>query len=224
MRKPHVRRLVLRDAPDPRRSDPGRRHQRPGPADLPDDLVHVQRCDPRGEPVRAQGVRQHLHPHHEPDPGGRGGARGLAGGRRGCAAGQLRPGRGDAGHPQRGRGRGSRRVLPSLYGGTYNLFHYTLPKLGIEVTFVEDPDDLDSWRAAVRPNTKAFFGESISNPKNDVLDIAGVAGVAHEAGVPLIVDNTVATPTSSGPSSGARTSSSTRPPSTWAATARQSRA
>jgi O-acetylhomoserine (thiol)-lyase len=83
---------------------------------------------------------------------------------------------------------------PSLYGGTYNLFHYTLPKLGVEVTFVEDPDDLDSWRAAVRPNTKAFFGESIANPKNDVLDIEGVAGVAHEVGVPLIIDNTVATP------------------------------
>ena len=83
---------------------------------------------------------------------------------------------------------------PSLYGGTYNLFHYTLPKLGIEVTFVEDPDDLDSWRKAVRPNTKAFFGETIANPKNDILDIEGVAKVAHEAGVPLIVDNTVATP------------------------------
>jgi len=83
---------------------------------------------------------------------------------------------------------------PSLYGGTYNLFHYTLPKLGIEVSFVEDPDDLASWRAAVRPNTKAFFGETISNPKQDLLDIEGVAGVAHEVGVPLIVDNTVATP------------------------------
>ena len=83
---------------------------------------------------------------------------------------------------------------PSLYGGTYNLFHYTLPKLGIEVTFVDDPGDLDSWRRAVRPNTKAFFGETISNPKNDILDIQGVAGVAHEVGVPLIVDNTVATP------------------------------
>jgi len=83
---------------------------------------------------------------------------------------------------------------PSLYGGTYNLFHYTLPKYGIEVSFVEDPDDLDSWRAAVRPNTKAFFAETISNPKIDVLDIEGVAAVAHENGVPLIVDNTVATP------------------------------
>ncbi|MBL8932202.1 MAG: bifunctional o-acetylhomoserine/o-acetylserine sulfhydrylase [Kineosporiaceae bacterium] len=83
---------------------------------------------------------------------------------------------------------------PSLYGGTYNLFHYTLPKLGIQVSFVDDPDDLDAWRSAVRPNTKAFFGETISNPKQDLLDIEGVAGVAHEAGVPLIVDNTVATP------------------------------
>jgi O-acetylhomoserine (thiol)-lyase len=83
---------------------------------------------------------------------------------------------------------------PSLYGGTYNLFHYTLPKFGIEVSFVEDPDDLDSWHAAVRPNTKAFFAETISNPKQDVLDIEGVSGVAHAAGVPLIVDNTVATP------------------------------
>lgn len=83
---------------------------------------------------------------------------------------------------------------PSLYGGTYNLFHYTLPKFGIEVTFVEDPTDLESWRKAVRPNTKAFFGETIANPKNEILDIEGVAQVAHEVGVPLIVDNTVATP------------------------------
>ncbi len=82
----------------------------------------------------------------------------------------------------------------ALYGGTYNLLHYTFPKIGIEVSFVEDPDDLDAWRAAVQPNTKAFYGESIGNPKNDFLDIAGVAGVAHEAGVPLIVDNTVASP------------------------------
>ncbi len=83
---------------------------------------------------------------------------------------------------------------PSLYGGTYNLFHYTLPKMGIEVSFVENPDDMDSWRAAIRPNTKAFYGETLANPRNDVLDIAGVAGVAHEFGAPLIVDNTVATP------------------------------
>ena len=83
---------------------------------------------------------------------------------------------------------------PSLYGGTYNLFHYTLPKFGIEVTFVENPDDPESWKKAIRPNTKALFGETIANPKNDILDIAAVAKVAHDAGVPLIVDNTVATP------------------------------
>ena len=82
----------------------------------------------------------------------------------------------------------------SLYGGTYNLLQYTLPKLGIETTFVEDFDDPDAWQAAVRPTTKAFFGESIGNPRTDVLDIAAVAEVAHRNGVPLIVDNTVATP------------------------------
>jgi O-acetylhomoserine (thiol)-lyase len=83
---------------------------------------------------------------------------------------------------------------PRLYGGTYNLLHYTLPKLGIQTTFVEDPDDLDSWRAAVQPNTKAFFAETISNPQIDILDTPGVSAVAHDNGVPLIVDNTIATP------------------------------
>jgi O-acetylhomoserine (thiol)-lyase len=82
----------------------------------------------------------------------------------------------------------------ALYGGTYNLLHHTLPKMGIETTFVEDSDDLDAWRAAVRPNTRAFYGETIGNPRNDVLDIEGISGVAHDAGVPLIVDNTVASP------------------------------
>lgn len=83
---------------------------------------------------------------------------------------------------------------PRLYGGTYNLFHYTLPKLGIEVSFVEDPDDLEQWKDAVRDNTKAFYGETISNPRNDVLDLPGISGIAHQHGLPLIVDNTVATP------------------------------
>ena len=83
---------------------------------------------------------------------------------------------------------------PSLYGGTYNLFHYSLPKLGIQVDFVEDPDNLEQWQAAVKPNTKAFYGETIGNPRGDVLDIAGVAGVAHANNVPLIVDSTLATP------------------------------
>ena len=82
----------------------------------------------------------------------------------------------------------------SIYGGTYNLFKYTLAKLGIEVTFVENQDDPEEWRRAVRPNTKLFFAETIGNPQINVLDIRGVADAAHEAGVPLIVDNTIATP------------------------------
>ena len=82
----------------------------------------------------------------------------------------------------------------NVYGGTFNLFNYTLPKFGIEVTFVNDTGNMDAWRAAVKPNTKAFFGEGISNPLGTVLDLAGIAAVAHEAGVPWIVDNTIATP------------------------------
>ncbi|WP_277455162.1 bifunctional o-acetylhomoserine/o-acetylserine sulfhydrylase [Janibacter sp. DB-40] len=82
----------------------------------------------------------------------------------------------------------------ALYGGTVNLFQYTLPKYGIEVTLVEDPSDLQEWKDAVKPNTKALFGETIGNPKDVVLDIQGIADIAHGAGVPLIVDNTIATP------------------------------
>ena len=83
---------------------------------------------------------------------------------------------------------------PYVYGGTYNLFKYTLPKFGIQFTFVEDASDMDSWKRAVKPNTKAFFGEGISNPLGVALDIEKIAHVAHEAQVPWIVDNTIATP------------------------------
>jgi len=83
---------------------------------------------------------------------------------------------------------------PYVYGGTYNLFKYTLPKFGIQFTFVEDASDMDSWKRAVKPNTKAFFGEGISNPLGVALDIERIAKVAHEVGVPWIVDNTIATP------------------------------
>src|SRR4051794_3258512 len=82
----------------------------------------------------------------------------------------------------------------SIYGGTYNLFEYTLRKLGIEVTFVLDQDNPEEWRAAVRPNTKLFFAETIGNPKINILDIDAVAAVAHENDLPLIIDNTIATP------------------------------
>lgn len=82
----------------------------------------------------------------------------------------------------------------TLYGGTYNLFKYTLAKLGIQTTFVEDQDDEAQWQQAVRPNTKLFYAETIGNPKVSILDIRKVADIAHRNGVPLIIDNTVATP------------------------------
>jgi len=81
----------------------------------------------------------------------------------------------------------------SLYGGTYNLFAATLPKLGIQVKFV-DPGDPEHFRAAITPKTKALYAETIGNPKGDVLDISAVAAIAHENGIPLIIDNTFATP------------------------------
>jgi O-acetylhomoserine (thiol)-lyase len=81
----------------------------------------------------------------------------------------------------------------ALYGGTVNQFKHVLRKMNVELTWV-DPDDLGAWRAAVRANTKAFFGETIGNPGGNVLDISGVAAVAHEHGVPLLVDNTFASP------------------------------
>ncbi|MFB7554762.1 bifunctional o-acetylhomoserine/o-acetylserine sulfhydrylase [Streptomyces brevispora] len=82
----------------------------------------------------------------------------------------------------------------SLYGGTYNLLRHTLPRFGIKVSFVDDPDDIEAWSAAIRPNTKALFAETLGNPRGDVLDIRAVADAAHAAGVPLVVDNTVPTP------------------------------
>ncbi|QSN62249.1 O-acetylhomoserine aminocarboxypropyltransferase [Caballeronia sp. M1242] len=81
----------------------------------------------------------------------------------------------------------------ALYGGSHNLLHYTLRRFGIETTFVP-PHDLDAWRAAARPNTRLFFGETLGNPGLDVLDIAGVAEIAHAHGAPLLVDSTFTTP------------------------------
>ena len=82
----------------------------------------------------------------------------------------------------------------SLYGGTYNLLHYTMPKLGIEVTFVNDPHDLDEWESAVRPNPKCFYGEVFGNPGNDFLDLEAISDIAHANGCPLMIDNTSASP------------------------------
>jgi O-acetylhomoserine (thiol)-lyase len=81
----------------------------------------------------------------------------------------------------------------SLYGGTYNLFRHTLSRLGIEATFV-DPSQPENFARAVTPKTKLIYGETLGNPKNDMLDLEAVAKIAHDAGVPLIIDNTVTTP------------------------------
>lgn len=82
----------------------------------------------------------------------------------------------------------------SIYGGTHNLFKYTFKKLGIDVTFIEDQDNLEEWRNAIQPNTKALFAETIGNPRINVLDITAVSEIAHENALPFIVDNTIATP------------------------------
>ncbi|MBW4026665.1 MAG: homocysteine synthase [Acidobacteria bacterium] len=81
----------------------------------------------------------------------------------------------------------------SLYGGTYNLFHYTLPRLGITVRFV-DADDFDGIRAAINSKTRALYTETLGNPKLDIADIEKLAAIAHENGIPLVIDNTVASP------------------------------
>ncbi len=81
----------------------------------------------------------------------------------------------------------------ALYGGSHNLLDYTLPRFGITTTFV-DPRDHAAWRVAIRPQTRLLFGETVGNPGLDVLDIAAVAGVAHDAGLPLLVDSTFSTP------------------------------
>ncbi|MDH4171662.1 MAG: aminotransferase class I/II-fold pyridoxal phosphate-dependent enzyme, partial [Acidimicrobiia bacterium] len=78
----------------------------------------------------------------------------------------------------------------SLYGGTYNLFHYTLPKLGINVDFVSDPDDMAEWESKINDHTKVLYGESIGNPKNDVFAFEEVAALGAKYGIPLVIDNT----------------------------------
>ena len=81
----------------------------------------------------------------------------------------------------------------ALYGGSHNLLHYTLARFGIATTFVK-PGDIAAWRAAIRPETKLLFGETLGNPGLDVLDVPTVAAIAHDAGVPLLVDSTFTTP------------------------------
>ena len=157
----------------------------------------------RLEPVRIGRDRQHLHPHHESDPSRR---RSAHRGARGCAG---TPQSACRGHwcCELGQAAETFAILDlaeagshivasaALYGGTYNLLHYTLPKFGASrPRSSTTPTTSTPGAKAVRPNTKAFYGETIPNPKNDIFDIEGVAGVAHDEGVPLIIDNTVASP------------------------------
>ena len=138
---------------------------------------------PRRQPVRAGRDRQHLHADHEPDPGGVRGPdrqpRGRDPTRRSASPARWpwpparRPRPSPSSTWPRRAATSCRR--PRSTAAPTTCFHYTLPKLGIETTFIDDPDDLDAWRAAVRPNTKAFYGETIGNPQNDFLDIEGVS-------------------------------------------------
>ena len=175
---------------------PGPDHGRPRPAHLPDDLVRLPRRRHRGRPVRPRRTSARSTPASATRPSRSSRtAIAIARGRRRRAA-RWPPGQAAETYAILNIAEAGDHVVasPSLYGGTYNLLHYTLPKLGIETTFVTDPHDPQAWRDAVRPNTKLFFGETIPNPQADILDIEAVAAVAHEVGVPLIVDNTVATP------------------------------
>ncbi len=96
-----------------------------------------------------------------------------------------------------------------LYGGTITQLDVSLRRFGIETTFVNS-DEAADFKAALQPNTKLIFTEVVSNPSSDVVDLPGVADVAHEHGIPLVVDSTLTTPTCCGRSSTERTSSPTR--------------
>ena len=106
----------------------------------------------------------------------------------------------------------------TLYGGTYNQFAYTFPRLGIDVTFV-DPSDPENFRRAIRPNTKILYGETLGNPMINVFPFEEVAKIAQEFGIPLMIDNTFATPYLFRRSSGAPISWSIQPPNLSAGTA-----
>ena len=135
-----------------------------------------------------------LYAHHESDDGRAGKARGVAGGRSCGAGGWIGPGGAACRHHEPDGGRATIWLRRRPYmAGTYTQFDVSFRRFGIEVTFV-DPDDPENFRKALKPNTKAIYGETISNPRGNVLDLAAVAKIAAEANVPFIVDNTFATP------------------------------
>ncbi len=172
--------------PDPTTGAAGRSH-------LPDDELHVPRHGPRGGALRAGGVREHLHQDHEPDPGR------VRGADRVPRRWRRRASRSPAARRRRPspcstwpRTAGTSCPRPPSTAEPTTCSTTPCPSSGSRSTFVDDPDDLDAWRAAIRPNTKAFYAETLGNPKGDVLDFEGVSGVAHEHGIPLVVDNTLA--------------------------------
>ena len=163
----------------------------------------VPRQRPRGQPVRAGRDRQHLHAHHEPDAGRvRGPHRQPRGRHRAPPSASPARWRSSSGQAAETLGilnlaePGDHLVSsPPLYGGTYNLFHYTLPKLGIEVSFVDDPDDLDQWRAADPAEHQAVLRRDAGQPeeRRSSTSRASPAWPTSE-GIPLMLDNTVPTP------------------------------
>ena len=184
----------VRHAVAARRRDARSRDRRARDADLPDRVVRLSRYRSRGGAVQHGARRSRLLAHLQsrrarcsrsasprskaasaPSP--------RRAGRRRCTSRSPRC-RAPASHIVASR---------SLYGGSHNLLDYTLPRFGIETTFV-DPRDIDAWRAAIRPETRLLFGETLGNPGLDVLDIPRVAALAHEHGLPLLVDSTFTTP------------------------------
>ena len=186
--------LPARDAGDPRRPDPRRRDRRARAADLPDDELRLRQRRPRREPVQPADLRQRLFAAVEPDRRGARGARRRA---------RRRPRRAGVGERHGGRGDGAADPAPAAAttsspparstAAASACWRSTSRKLGIETTFV-DAASTDAFAAAMRPNTRAVFAESLGNPSLAVLDIAAVAEVAHAHGVPLVVDNTVPSP------------------------------
>ena len=168
-------------------------HGRTRNADLPDHVVRVRGRRSRRFAVRAANIRQHLYAHWESDQRGAGRTRGGTRGRDRRPCGRLRARRaGDRdAHPDAP----GRRVCcgEKLYGGSINQFNHAFKNFGWQVVWA-DPDDISTFERAVSPKTRAIFIESIANPGGVITDIEAVAAIAKRAGVPLIVDNTLATP------------------------------
>ena len=165
----------------------------PRGADLSDHQLSVQEHRARGQSVRPEGIRQYLHPHHEPDHRRAGAAHRQRSKAASAHWRRARARRAGAGHPDPLRRRRPYRVDSQLYGGTYNQFRYTFPRIGIDVTFV-DPSDPENFERAIQPNTKIIYGETFGNPDISVFPFDEVAAIARKNAIPLMIDNTFATP------------------------------